>query len=640
MHGEKFFSDIGSFLIGISFVISIFLFILFIVIYRTLKQIIKKERVLHNNKTNYLLTFITLVLDFLAIYGINEIIKWLYANHKYTQMISVQVSIVHILVIDFILLYSFYYIVTSFYKNNNKINFLTLIVNGVISGIGNTLVIYIINKSLNVGNENKLYLFILFIVCLIMHIVAERYIRRKIAFITNRIIFNKRIELIDKTLQIPFEKMEKFENGKINACLNNDTEKISEGMHLAITGSTNLITLFFCLVYLGILSVWGLILSIGVIIVTILLNLLVIGEANRLYEESRNIQNKFFDFINDMLLGLKELKVNKLKKKEFKEDFHKTCAEYRDKGTKVDLKFANAFVVEDVILLSVVGLVAFTFPFILGMEEGLLYNYVFIFLYMIGPVTYLLHSLPQIMQIHVSWKRINSLMDEVSDLEKKEKLYIAAPIDKNNITLTLKDLTFEYKNSDEKFSIGPINYTFKSGEITFITGGNGSGKSTLAKLLTGLYSPSKGELMINNVKISSDVISDYYSAIFSDFHLFESLYGINLNGREKEVNGLLELLKIQDKVTIKGKKFSSTQLSTGQKKRLALLVSYLEDKPICLFDEWAADQDPEYRRIFYHVLLPELKSKGKCIIAITHDDHYFDQSDHLIKMDQGKFIEK
>ncbi|REI04103.1 hypothetical protein DOS81_01970 [Staphylococcus felis] len=136
------------------------------------------------------------------------------------------------------------------------------------------------------------------------------------------------------------------------------------------------------------------------------------------------------------------------------------------------------------------------------------------------------------------------------------------------------------------------------------------------------------------------IISDYYSAIFSDFHLFESLYGINLNGREKEVNGLLELLKIQDKVTIKGKKFSSTQLSTGQKKRLALLVSYLEDKPICLFDEWAADQDPEYRRIFYHVLLPELKSKGKCIIAITHDDHYFEQSDHLIKMDQGKFIEK
>ncbi len=165
---------------------------------------------LHNNKTNYLLTFITLVLDFLAIYGINEIIKWLYANHKYTQMISVQVSIVHILVIAFILLYSFYYIVTSFYKNNKKINFLTLIVNGVISGIGNTLVIYIINKSLNVGNENKLYLFILFIVCLIMHIVAERYIRRKIAFITNRIIFNKRIELIDKTLQIPFEKMERL----------------------------------------------------------------------------------------------------------------------------------------------------------------------------------------------------------------------------------------------------------------------------------------------------------------------------------------------------------------------------------------------------------------------------------------------
>ncbi|MNN47971.1 ABC transporter ATP-binding protein YojI [compost metagenome] len=126
------------------------------------------------------------------------------------------------------------------------------------------------------------------------------------------------------------------------------------------------------------------------------------------------------------------------------------------------------------------------------------------------------------------------------------------------------------------------------------------------------------------------------STIFSDAYLFDRLYGIDYAEKEKEAQVYLRLLGLQDKVTIRDGQFSTTRLSTGQRKRLAMLVSYLDDKPICLFDEWAADQDPEYRAYFYTTLLPDLRSRGKCVIVITHDDRYFDMADKLIKLEMGK----
>ncbi|MDA7026598.1 cyclic peptide export ABC transporter [Bacillus sp. CLL-7-23] len=634
---EQSLADIGRALTGVSFVISVFICIMIFMLGRVIIKALKKERLFVMSAKSSLLFGIAAVMCGLLLYFLHIFFQWLRTEVVDLQSIGFQISCVYWLLSGLVGLWFLYFSFTLFYRQEKQIQFLPLVINGAISGLSNTFVIYIINQSLNVQGNFTNGLFYAFLVGLVVHIMAERYIRTKIAVLTNQVIYEKRVALIDKTLHIPFERMERFEKGKISACLNNDTEKISEGMHLAVTGATNLITLFFCLIYLGILSFWGLILSLAVVVITILINLIVAGEANRLFEQTRDIQNKFFGFINDMLAGFKELALNRARRKAFQENFEGACEDYRRKGTKADLKFANAFIMEDIILLSVVGFVAFLFPVIFHMQGDLLYNYVFIFLYMIGPVTYLLHSFPQIMQIHVSWKRMTSLMSEVSELEKDDETDVE--VSGKEVTLTLKGVQFEYKGLTENFSVGPIDYEFKPGELTFITGGNGSGKSTFAKLITGLYPADRGEMLINGIPKTPEQIKEYYSAIFSDFYLFDRLYGIEIGGREKEINNLLELLRIQDKVSIKDGEFSTTKLSTGQKKRLALLVAYLEDRPICLFDEWAADQDPGYRKFFYHHLLPQLRDKGKCVIAITHDDHYFHTADHLVKMDQGQFVE-
>ncbi|TDP33066.1 ATP-binding cassette domain-containing protein [Nocardia ignorata] len=188
------------------------------------------------------------------------------------------------------------------------------------------------------------------------------------------------------------------------------------------------------------------------------------------------------------------------------------------------------------------------------------------------------------------------------------------------------------------FRLGPIDLVFEPGQITFIVGGNGSGKSTLAKIITGLYVPRTGSLSLNGERIDHDNIEWFRqnsSAVFTDFHLFEDYLGFDRPGIDAEVRRYLEELQIAHKVSVEGGRLSTVDLSQGQRKRLALLTALLEDRQIYVFDEWAADQEPRFREVFYREILSDLKQRGKTVIVITHDDRYFDCADQLVKLDFG-----
>jgi putative ATP-binding cassette transporter len=197
------------------------------------------------------------------------------------------------------------------------------------------------------------------------------------------------------------------------------------------------------------------------------------------------------------------------------------------------------------------------------------------------------------------------------------------------------------------FSIGPINLTIQPGELVFIVGGNGSGKTTLAKVLTGLYEPEEGTIEVDGRTIGWRERAAYrqrFSAVFNDFHLFDALLGIvdpddpSRAQADARANALVAKLALDHKVKVVDGAFSTRALSTGQRKRLALVVAYLEDRPFYLFDEWAADQDPSFKAVFYEQLLPELRARGKAVIVITHDDRYFDLADRLLKLDNGRIV--
>jgi putative ATP-binding cassette transporter len=193
--------------------------------------------------------------------------------------------------------------------------------------------------------------------------------------------------------------------------------------------------------------------------------------------------------------------------------------------------------------------------------------------------------------------------------------------------------------SDSRFVLGPVNLKFAPGEVVFVVGGNGSGKTTLAKLITGLYAPEKGGIIIDGEPITDVNRESYrqlFSVVFSDFYLFESLLGFQSPEGDERAREYLGRLNLDHKVKVTNGKLSTIDLSQGQRKRLALLTAYLEDRPIYLFDEWAADQDPSFKELFYLHLLPELRDKGKTVFVISHDDKYYHVGDRTIKLEYGK----
>jgi putative ATP-binding cassette transporter len=207
-----------------------------------------------------------------------------------------------------------------------------------------------------------------------------------------------------------------------------------------------------------------------------------------------------------------------------------------------------------------------------------------------------------------------------------------------------KGLCYRYEDDDgHGFSFGPVDLDFRRGEMLFLVGGNGSGKSTLGMMLCGLTRPTAGHIELDGRPIDDTRLAGYralFSGVFFDFHLFTHM--VDRRGEpapDAATAAWLEQLDLQAKVQAHGGELSTLALSQGQRKRLALAQSCIDDADIFLFDEWAADQDPGFRRYFYRELLPALKRSGKTVVAITHDERYFDCADRVLKLEQGRLVE-
>ncbi|MDO9312171.1 MAG: ATP-binding cassette domain-containing protein, partial [Nitrosomonas sp.] len=201
---------------------------------------------------------------------------------------------------------------------------------------------------------------------------------------------------------------------------------------------------------------------------------------------------------------------------------------------------------------------------------------------------------------------------------------------------------YKRERDERNFTLGPLNLTLQPGEVVFITGGNGSGKSTLGLLLVGLYSPESGQITLNDEVVCGESLEYYrqqFSVVFSDFYLFESLLGLVKADLDERAQAYLNKLQLDHKVKVENGIFSTIELSQGQRKRLALVTAYLEDRPFYVFDEWAADQDPLFKELFYTTLLADLKARGKTVVVITHDDHYFHLADRCIRLENGQSLE-
>jgi putative ATP-binding cassette transporter len=307
--------------------------------------------------------------------------------------------------------------------------------------------------------------------------------------------------------------------------------------------------------------------------------------------------------------------------------------------------FSNNIIFVEMIFVLLLGAVAFVLPVIATSFSGSATKIVAAILFFFGPLSNVVLMIPMLAQVNVTIDNLQRLEAKLDEALAKSAGNEAAPlVDLSSFrAIRFEGVCFTYRDQDGNatFEVGPVDGEVRRGEILFLVGGNGSGKTSFLKLFTALYSPAQGTIRVDDVGIGPANIQSYrnlFSAIFSDFYLFDKLHGLSAATPER-VNALLEVMELSHKTAFSDGRFTNTHLSTGQRKRLALVVACLEGKPVYVFDEVAADQDAHFRSYFYETLLPELKNSGKTVVVVTHDDRYFHLADRVFGMDYGKLTE-
>jgi putative pyoverdin transport system ATP-binding/permease protein len=451
-----------------------------------------------------------------------------------------------------------------------------------------------------------------------------------------------RRDLVHKILSVPLRQLEKLGAPRLMVALTEDVLVLTEAMLAVPALSVNLAILIGGAVYLAWLSPAVLAaMAMFIVFGAVAYRVLIRTGFSRLFA-ARDEQDRLFRHFRELTEGMKELKLHRERRGVFLSENIYACTErYKRYALGAEMRFILAHNWSHLLFFTLIGLILFLLPKLDHITPETLTGYIVATLYMMGPLSGLLGSLSLFGRASAALRKIEQLGVDLAARAGDECPVSGAPSPATFERLELVDITHAYhrEKEDDRFTLGPIRLTFTPGELVFLVGGNGSGKSTLAKVITGLYPPADGVIRLDGQTIGDHNRDDYrqlFSAVFSDFYLFDNLLGATGQDLDGQAREYLELLHLEHKVKVCEGVLSTTQLSQGQRKRLALLNAYLEDRPFYLFDEWASDQDPLFKEVFYTQLLPELKARNKAVFVITHDDRYFHIADRVIKLDYGK----
>ncbi len=462
---------------------------------------------------------------------------------------------------------------------------------------------------------------------------------------SHQMIFELRMHLSRRFLSVPLQQLEEIGTHRLLAALTDDIEAITHLFLSIPLLCIHLTTVIVCLLYLGWLSWIMLVAVLGFVILGSLSYQLLASRAYHYFKFGREAQDKLFYHFRALTEGTKELKLHARRRQTFLTQVLKPTATSLRHHFVAGLTLYNAAESwGQLMFFACMGMLMFAIPAFSLVKSAVIIGGTLVVLYIMTPLDGIMSILPSIGRASVALQKIETLGVTFDQYTVEEDSVEVSNVPCFRDELQLIDIchTYRHDGDEQPFKIGPIDLVIRPGLLIFLIGGNGSGKTTFAKILTGLYSPERGDIRIDGQKIDTsnrDWYRQYFTAIFSDFFVFDWVFGICDEYSEELAQHYLSQLQLDHKVTLKDGMLSTTMLSQGQRKRLALLTAYLEDRPIYVFDEWAADQDPIFKDVFYRQILPALKQRGKTILVITHDEKYFHLADRILKLDYGKIVD-
>ncbi|BCQ35807.1 MULTISPECIES: multidrug ABC transporter permease/ATP-binding protein [Erwinia] len=515
--------------------------------------------------------------------------------------------------------------------------FILVIVLSLLSAALGIGLIAFINRELIVTLNSSVMVLPQFLGLLLLLMAVTLGSQLALTMLGHHFVYRLRGEFIKRILDTRVERIEQIGNAQLLASLTSDVRNITIAFVRLPELIQGIILTIGSAAYLAWLSPKMMVVTSVWVAVTIIGGWLLVARVYQHMAVLRDTEDRLYHDFQIIIEGRKELALNRQRAQQIFENVYSEDAKtYRHHIVRADTYHLSAVNWSNIMMLGAIGLAFYLANSLGWADTAVAATYSLTLLFLRTPMLSAVGALPTLLTAQVAFDKLNTF-----NLAPYEAEFPQLPAAKNWQTLELRNLMFHY--GDNGFHVGPVNMTLKRGELVFLIGGNGSGKSTLAMLLTGLYQPVSGDILLDGQVVEASSMESYrrlFSAVFTDVHLFDRL--IDDQGQAIDpalVQNWLERLKMQDKIKLEGNRVLNLKLSKGQTKRLALLLATAEQRDILLLDEWAADQDPHFRRIFYRELLPWLQSLGKTVFAISHDDHYFLHADRLLEMRDGTLSE-
>jgi len=503
------------------------------------------------------------------------------------------------------------------------------------------MLISVINALLSGQDPRRAFLWRDFAILLFARITLRYCSQHLIVRLGQRAFLQLRFWLCQRVLYLPLRRLEELGSPKILAGLTSDVGQVSQALAMLPNVIGNFTVVLGLAIYLGWLSPLLLVGTLAIVAIGYVTFRSISRRALGKYARGRELYDRLFKHFRALTDGAKELKMHGGRRSAFMTEMQSVAHSHQNEARGADLVLAGLSSWIELLFYLAVALAVFAGPLLGLISHPVLIAYTVTILMLGAPLDFLVNWTQPFNQAVVGINKIQDLFSSVSVAVDETDGTPILDQSKSFKDLELAGVSHRYRGESEleSFLLGPIDLRLKSGELVFIIGGNGCGKTTLAKILAGLYEPEVGEIRLDGATIT-DANRDSYrqniSALFSDFFLFESLFGLRADGTSAEAEEYLRRLALSEKVRINNGDFSTIELSQGQRKRLALFIAYLEDRHIYILDEWAADQDPQFKKVFYRSMLPGLRARGKTIIVISHDDAYYGVADRIIKLNAGK----
>ncbi len=530
-----------------------------------------------------------------------------------------------------------------------QLGFLVLIAGvGTLNSLLYSGLLIIISRSVNQYQSdatptNSTALF--FLGLMVVSYISRRLFQTHVIRFTNTLLFDFELSILRKLRQASLEAFQKIGSQRVYTAIG-DAKTIAHVPRFFVDVINSIIIILCGLGYLFWVSPMAASCTVLMTIGLLTLYHMKSRMVSPLFNRIRDLENDYYRYLQDLLHGFKELKMNSSRQDKMYQDFfEKNRFNTRD----MEIQAANGYMNNELIgsygWYLVIGIVLFVIPQLSLTNRADITAFVVVILYLIGPISALLTTVPFLTRINVSQKRLqefNEFIDTYIDDRSEEIPNYLTRDALEEVVFEDVEYSYQHDNGNPGFSFGPINLTIRKGETVFVMGKNGSGKSTFLLLLTGLLSPTRGRILFNGRPVTTSLLCNQIAAVFVDAYLFSENYdNYDLRPASSPLKEYADMLELTEHLHFREEVNQlDNNLSKGQRKRLALIYALMEHKPVLILDEWAAEQDPYFKHYFYEMILPKLKEAGKTIIAVTHDDRYFDQADRVIQFDKGSLIER